>query len=157
MTIRRALAKDLAAVDKLLYQVEDIHRRGRPDLFRLGAKKYSDEELLDLFGDDSRPVFVAVDEDDSVLGYAFCELQEVSGTGAMLPRKTLYIDDLCVDESGRGRGVGRRLYDHVLRTARLAGCHNVTLHAWECNPEALGFYRHLGMRTLYTALETLVD
>ncbi len=156
MTIRRAASKDLAGVNKLLYQVEDIHRAGRPDIFRLGAKKYTDEQLLEIFKDDVRPVYIAVDKTDAVLGYAFCEFQEISGQGALLDRKTLYLDDLCVDESCRGRHLGRTLYEYVLERAREAGCYNVTLHAWDCNPSAVEFYRHLGMQTMYTALETIL-
>lgn len=157
MNIRRAVASDLTGINKLLFEVEDIHRRGRPDLFRPGAKKYSDEELLILFKDDSAPVFVAVDEESgTVLGYAFCKLEVHEGEHAMLDRRTLYLDDLCVDESQRGKHIGRSLYDFVLEYARSLGCYNVTLHAWECNPKAIAFYRHLGMKPLYTALETIL-
>ena len=166
MTIRRACDSDLAGVNKLLYEVEDIHRIGRPDIFRVGAKKYTDSELLEIFKDDSRPVFVATEDsgdasgaagdEGAVLGYAFCEFEVHSGEQAQLDRKTLYLDDLCVDESARGKHVGRALYDFVLEYACANGCYNVTLHAWECNPKALAFYRHLGMKTMYTALETIL-
>lgn len=157
MTIRRAAVSDLKGVNNLLYQVEDIHRIGRPDLFRLGAKKYTDSQLLELFKDDSKPVFVAVDDDSqTVLGYAFCEFQVFDGVPSQIDRKSLYLDDLCVDESVRGRRLGRMLYEYVVSFARSNGCYDLTLHAWECNPKALAFYRHLGMRTMYTALETIL-
>lgn len=157
MRIRRAMAGDLTGVNKLLFEVEDIHRQGRPDLFRPGAKKYSDAELLVLFKDDSAPVFVAVDEESgAVLGYAFCKMEVHENEQAMQDRRTLYLDDLCVDERERGKHVGRSLYQHVLEYARSRGCYNITLHAWECNPKALAFYRHLGMKPLYTALEAIL-
>ena len=70
--------------------------------------------------------------------------------------KTLYIDDLCVDEATRGRGVGRSLFDHVLAYAREAGCHDVTLNVWELNPGARAFYERMGMRPLKTCMETLL-
>ena len=53
MTIRRARAMDLEGLNRLLYQVEDVHRQGRPDLFKLHEKKYTDEELLALIDADA--------------------------------------------------------------------------------------------------------
>lgn len=156
ITIRRAQGKDLDGIARLLYEVEDLHRKGRPDLFRPGARKYTDEQLIALFKDDSKPVFVAVDEGGSLLGYAFCQLQETRGEPALIDHRTLYIDDLCVDESARGRRIGGSLYEHVLEYARSQGCHNLTLHVWACNPGAAAFYRRMGLEPMYTALEKVL-
>ncbi|MBQ2401054.1 MAG: GNAT family N-acetyltransferase, partial [Lachnospiraceae bacterium] len=40
--------------------------------------------------------------------------------------RTLYIDDLCVDEQCRGQHVGKALYDHACAYARQQGCRTVT-------------------------------
>ena len=45
MIIRFAEEKDIEQINKLLVQVNSIHHRGRPDLFKSGKKKYTDEEL----------------------------------------------------------------------------------------------------------------
>ena len=94
----------------------EVHAAGRPDLFRSGTRKYSDEELLAMFLDDARPVFVAVDPDDGerVLGHAFCEVQDLRGSNNMQPILSVYVDDICVDEACRGRHVGTALYRHVI-------------------------------------------
>ena len=42
----------------------------RPDLFKNGGRKYTDEELAAILADDTRPVLAAVDENDRLLGYA---------------------------------------------------------------------------------------
>ena len=76
MEIRRATAADIEGIDKLLYQVNMVHHNGRPDLFKAGGRKYTDEQLSALLADDTRPVFAAVDEAGHVLGYAFCILQQ---------------------------------------------------------------------------------
>lgn len=60
MTIRRATAADIPQIDELLRQVLEVHHAGRPDLFKGGAKKYTDEELKTILADDQTPVFVAV-------------------------------------------------------------------------------------------------
>ena len=44
MIIRFAEEKDIEQINKLLVQVNSIHHRGRPDLFKSGKKKYTDEE-----------------------------------------------------------------------------------------------------------------
>lgn len=155
ITVRRAQASDLQIVNKLLYQVEDLHRVGRPDLFKPGEKKYTDEQLLDIFLCDRTPVFVAA-EGDQVLGYVFCILQETRGAKAMFDHTTLYIDDLCVDEFARGKGVGKILYDYTLDYARSIGCHNVTLHVWDKNPGARTFYEKMGMGVQQTTMEVIL-
>lgn len=152
--IRRASARDLGAVNSLLEQVLAVHHGGRPDLFRPEGKKYSDAELLDIFAGDRTPVFV-YDCGGAVLGYVFCVLQEASG-GALLPVTTMYIDDLCVDRDARGRGIGTALFNYARQFAAQKGCHNITLHVWECNPGAVEFYRHLGLKSQYISMETII-
>lgn len=145
-------------MDRLLSQVLEVHASGRPDLFRSGTRKYSDEELLAIFSDDARPVFVAVDdpEDGRVLGHTFCELQDYRASNNMQPILSIYIDDICVDEACRGHGVATALYQHVLGYAREIGCHNVTLNVWECNPGARAFYDAMGMSVQKTCLEQVL-
>ena len=155
MEIRRACESDLAGVHELLSQVLAVHAEGRPDLFREGTRKYTDDELLAIFADDSRPVFVAV-EGDVVLGHAFCEVQDFRGSNNMQPILSIYIDDICVDEKCRGRRVGTALYQHVLDYARELGCYNVTLNVWTCNPGAQRFYDAMGMTPLKTCLEQVL-
>ena len=155
MEIRRACESDLAGVHELLSQVLAVHAEGRPDLFREGTRKYTDDELLAIFADDSRPVFVAV-EGDVVLGHAFCEVQDFRGSNNMQPILSIYIDDICVDEKCRGRRVGTALYQHVLDYARELGCYNVTLNVWTCNPGAQRFYEAMGMTPLKTCLEQVL-
>jgi ribosomal protein S18 acetylase RimI-like enzyme len=151
--IRPAGKEDLGAVNSLLRQVLAVHHGGRPDLFRGEGKKYTDSELLSIFADPLRPVFV-YDRDGEVLGYVFCEIQEL-GSEVMNPLKSLYINDLCVDEGHRGEHVGRALFEYARRFAEDSGCHNITLHVWECNPSARAFYDAMGMSVQYTSMELL--
>ena len=51
MIIRFAEEKDIEQINKLLVQVNSIHHRGRPDLFKSGKKKYTDEELRKIIKD----------------------------------------------------------------------------------------------------------
>lgn len=154
MIIRKAEERDIPNLGNLLLQVCRVHAEGRPDLFQNGARKYTDEQLAAILREENRPVLVAVDESDTVLGYAFCVLE--SRSGAFHPHRTLYLDDLCVDESGRGQGVGTALYEAVVALAREMGCYNVTLHVWNCNEKAMKFYDRLGMQCRQMELETIL-
>ncbi|MCD8379599.1 MAG: GNAT family N-acetyltransferase [Lachnospiraceae bacterium] len=156
MNIRRATQKDMPGLNRLLYQVLMVHHNGRPDLFKANAKKYTDEELQSLLADETRPVFAAVDENEEVLGYAFCMLEVYDGDNIHPDMKTLYIDDLCVDETLRGTHVGSTLYQYVLDYARQIGCYNVTLNVWSCNPGAMRFYEKCGLTPYKVGMEKIL-
>ena len=153
--IRFATEKDIPKIGDLLRQVCLVHHNGRPDLFNVG-RKYNDEELKVLLQDATRPILVAVDEADAVLGYCFCVYQQPAPGAALKSVKTLYIDDLCVDQTIRGKGIGRTLYDAALAMARENGCYNVTLNVWSCNPTALRFYESLGMAQQKIGMEQVL-
>ena len=153
MYIRRAKETDMPGINNLLRQVLMVHHNGRPDLFKANAKKYTDEELKDILKDDTRPIFVGVDEEENVMGYAFCVFQQHIGNNILTDVKTLYIDDLCVDESCRGQGIATKLYRHAVDYARFQGCKFVSLNVWSGN-DALQFYEKMGMRPRSMTMET---
>ena len=155
MKIRRAEEKDIPRLDALLLQVNLVHHRGRPDLFRYG-RKYTDEELKSIIHDDARPILVAADEDDTVQGYAFCIFQQHRDSHILTDVRTLYSDDLCVEEKTRGQHIGSLLYRAVLDYARAHGCYNVTLNVWSCNESALRFYESMGLKPQKIGMETIL-
>ena len=157
MTIRNARESDIPRLGELLCQVLDVHHTGRPDIFKAAARKYTDEELAHILQDENTPVFVAEDETKGVLGYAFCIFMQNKDHNILTDIKTLYIDDLCVDENARGGGIGRALDEHVLALAKAAGCYNITLNVWACNESAMRFYERLGLLPQKTYLETILD
>lgn len=156
MNIRRANNTDMNGINKLLHQVLMVHHNGRPDLFKSNAKKYTDEELMAIIADDGKPVFVGVDEAGEVLGYAFCVFQQHINNNILTDIKTLYIDDLCVDEEKRGMHIGKQLYEHVVKFAKEQGCYNVTLNVWSCNKSAMKFYEKCGLLPQKIGMEIIL-
>ena len=142
--IRKAQIKDIPKIEELLLQVCLVHHSGRPDIFGVG-RKYSNEELKALLNDETRPILVCVDENDEVMGYCFCIFQRHVGNSVLTDIKTLYIDDLCVDESLRGKHIGKELYEAAIQLARDSGCYNLTLNVWSCNASAMRFYEAQGL------------
>ena len=142
--IRAAEERDIPGILKLLVQVDMVHHKGRPDLFKGPATKYTEAQLREILRDETTPVFVAVDG-GAVEGHAFCVVKQFPDDNILTDIKTLYVDDICVDEACRGRGVGRALYEHARRYAKALGCYNLTLNVWSLNEGALRFYESLGL------------
>ena len=156
MEIRRADERDLDGINRLLRQVLMVHHNGRPDLFKPNAKKYTDEEIFQIIANDETPIFVAVDDEEEVLGYAFCVFKQFVNNEIMTDIKTLYIDDLCVDEEKRGMHIGKQLYEYVLDFAKANGCYNVTLNVWSCNESAMKFYEKCGLVPQKVGMEKIL-
>jgi len=152
--IRKANNSDIERIIALLHQVNMVHHVIRPDLFKPHTTKYDEQQLEAMLGDESKPIFVYFDE--TVLGYAFCQISEVKGDKLLEDVKTLYIDDICVDEKSRGKHVGKALYEYVRDYARSIGCHHITLNVWEGNDPAFSFYKNMGMQVQKTTMETIL-
>lgn len=156
MEIRRATPRDADGILRLLHQVAEVHHKGRPDLFRSGRTKYTKRELLEIIADPKSPVLVAVDASGTAIGHAFCAFQVLGGERVLREHKTLYIDDICVDEARRRQGVGAALCGAALSLARENGCYNVTLNVWKLNAPAERFYAALGFLPQKTTMEKLL-
>ena len=156
MEIRLANNSDIPGMIELLKQVGEVHHKIRPDLFRCGAQKYSEADLEELLKDESRPIFGAL-ENGRLLGYCFCVIEEVTGNPVLCDVRSLYIDDLCVDEICRGQGIATKLYDHVCDYARSIGCRSITLNVWCGNDNAMKFYERRGMKPRKIYMEASLE
>jgi ribosomal protein S18 acetylase RimI-like enzyme len=152
--IRKANKNDIGRIIELLHQVNMVHHEIRPDLFKPYTTKYNEQELEALLDNDSKPIFVY--DDGEVLGHAFCQITDVKSHKLLQDAKTLYIDDICVDEKARGKHVGKALYEFVRDYAKSIGCYNMTLNVWEGNDPALSFYKNMGMKVQKTGMEEII-
>ena len=156
MKIRKAEKKDIPRILALLGQVLQIHAELRPDIFIPGTTKYTPCELAELLEQEDHPIYVAVDEDDLCMGYAFCQLREQPFSTNMVPFKSLFIDDLCVDKQIRGQHIGESLFEYVKQQAKELGCYEVTLNVWAGNTSAEHFYEKMGMKTKERQMEYIL-
>lgn len=152
--VRKADKGDINALIKLLYQADAVHNGIRPDLFKSNTPKYDGQELEAIISDESKPIFVY--DDGGVVGHAFCQLIEVRNHRLLQDIKTLYIDDICVDEAVRGKHIGKALFEYVRDYAKSIGCYNITLNVWEGNDSASAFYKSMGMKVQKTGMETIL-
>lgn len=156
MKIRKAEEKDIPRLLALLGQVLQIHAEIRPDIFISGTTKYTVGQLAELLKQEDKPIYVAVDKDDVCMGYAFCQLKEQPFSTNMVPFKSLFIDDLCVDRQARGQHIGESLFEYVKQQAKELGCYEVTLNAWAGNTPAEHFYEKMGMKTKERQMEYIL-
>ena len=152
--IRKAETKDIKGIIDLLYQVDAVHHGIRPDLFKGNTPKYDEQALEAILSDGSKPIFVF--EEGKILGHAFCQITEIKNHRLLQDTKTLYIDDICVDETVRGKHIGKALYEFVRDYAKSIGCYNITLNVWEGNDAAYSFYKNMGMQVQKTGMETIL-
>lgn len=74
------------------------------------------------------------------------------GWAALIPRGEVgWLEDLWVEPAWIGRGVGRALFEHVAAEARQRGARRLE---WEAEPNAQGFYEHLGATYVRDSEET---
>ena len=144
--IRRATVDDAEGILALLGQVEAIHQKGRPDLFLEHGTKYTAAELFEIMTDAERPIFVAA-VGERVVGYIFGIITETRDSTMLVDMKTIHLDDVCVDESCRGMGIGGLLMEYVIAWAKSVGCNRMDLDVWEFNDGARRFYEKYGFVT----------
>jgi ribosomal protein S18 acetylase RimI-like enzyme len=154
--IREARVTDAEGVLRLLEQIAAFHHEGRPDIFKANSRKYSKEEFEDILKDEKRPVFVAVDAENIVRGYAFCMVMEQKEQGPFHAYPLLYIDDVCVDKAVRRKSIGRKLFETVKMYAQDTGLRNIELNVWEFNDGAIKFYEKCGFTSQRRRMELLL-
>lgn len=141
----------------LLRQVHGVHYDIRPDIFKPTTTKYSEAELEEILRDPKRPILVAADDNDEVLGYAFCVFKQEVDNLLLTDIKTLYIDDLCIDEKHRGEHIGSKLYEAVISLAKETDCYNITLNVWCGNDSAMEFYKAKGLKPQRIFMEYILE
>lgn len=148
--VRKAEKKDISSILSLLDEVNEIHEKARPDIFKRG-QKYHEKDVEALLED--KKVHILVAEEETVLGYAILFEEEQKEDELMKERRFLYLDDLCVDKKARGKGVGSLLLREAEKLARSLSYSTITLRVWSFNKKAIAFYQKEGYLPLYEERE----
>ncbi len=154
--IRPAVNSDINRIIEMLKSIAAIHHNGRPDIFKPASSKYNETELAQIIADKDRPIFAAVDENNNLIGYAFCIIQRYKDSGIFYDHISLYVDDLYVEGNIRGQGIGHKLMDYIVNFASEIGASSVELNVWEFNTSAYEFYKNYGMKTKSRKMELIL-
>ena len=152
MNIRKASTKDIPSLLSLLKEVLALHAEIRPDIFST-TTKYNESDIKDILKNEKKPIYVAVNDKDEVLGYLFLEIKDNKNASNQKPRTTLYIDDICVSKDHRREGIGEFLFSFAKELAISLKCDDITLNVWSGNEAALKFYTKHGFKERNAILE----
>ncbi len=147
--IRRMQPQDFASLRPLQNEIQHLHEKGRPDLFRPGAISYDNDAFLSALADENgrHAVCAAIDRDGNettLVGFLFAWVRHRRGHRNMNDEDFLLVDDICVAGSRRRCGIGRALFDYAKAAAQEAGCSRTVLDVYRFNEPALSFYRAMG-------------
>lgn len=154
--IRRAVPADRVRIRPLQEQIASLHKAGRPDLFRAEARFFTQDAFNERLRDPNHTVLIA-EKDGEVVGYAFAWVIFYRDHSTYMDHDTFYIDDICVLESCRRQGIGRKLFEQCREFARAQGCINIDLGVWGFNREAIAFYESCGMHERVRRMELCLE
>ena len=143
--VRKAEKQDAPRIAELLCTIAQLHHEGRPDIYAGGGAKYDIADVENKIADDGEIIFVAVDENDYVLGYTMSAIHITKNEGIVIGHKKMYVDDVCVDSAYRHLGIGKLLMEATKQKAIDENCHICELNVWAFNESAIKFYESCGM------------
>ncbi len=143
--LRKALLKDFARVAELKNQIHSDYVRNAPDFYRNVEQPLTVEEYNAYIDPSGKRCANVLLDGSQIVAYAFTQVLESQNNALVYDQKQLFLDDLCVDETLRGRGYGNRLMQEIVSIAEESGCKTVELNVWDWNRSAIAFYQALGM------------
>ena len=152
IVFRPAQKEDYQVINRLLLQLAKQHADKRPDIFRTKAKLTERNYRKLLKKAEKNPILVAV-QGTRVVGHMFTEVIEQKKKNHKQARRVFYIDDLCIDETCRRSGLGRRFIQEAALLARIHRCDALELNVFHCNDGAIRFYESLGFSVQRITME----
>ena len=133
LSIRRATIQDAALLRTMIRELAEYERE-------LEFVTIQEEDLArDGFGEDPRFCALIAEWDGKAAGYALYFNFDSTWTG-----RGLFLEDLFVRETFRGRGIGTALLAAVARIAVQGRCYGVHWEVLDWNEKAIGLYKSLG-------------
>ncbi len=116
------LIKELADYEKGLHEVDNT------------------EEMMRQDGFGNQPVFKAfvAEASNKLVGIAIYYFRYSTWKG-----KCLYLEDLVVSQGERGAGIGKMLFDRLVREAHTQNCKLLSWQVLDWNEPAINFYKKL--------------
>lgn len=154
--VRYAKREELEAVNKIRKQVNEVHVKGRPDIFREDGWQFIEPFVYTRFDEENSGVVVAVMEDE-IVGFAVIQYILKPESPYNKERKYFHIEEFGVDENHRRKGAATAMIDFIKEDAKNRGFHRIELDMWEFNNSALAFYESVGLKTFRRYMEAYVE
>jgi ribosomal protein S18 acetylase RimI-like enzyme len=101
-------------------------------------------------------IFVA-EENEKIVGHCIVKIRQIKEHPFLHDMTNIEIDDLCIDEKYRHKGLGKELFEEVKKYAKEKNIKTMELGVWEFNINAKGFYEHIGMKIRHYKMEYKID
>lgn len=138
--------KDPLILANLNKPVQDLHHQKYPHFF----KPFEEDVCVAFFERQlEKPNWVVflVQIDGENAGYASYFIKDYQENPFRKAYRSLYVDQICVLDKFKGKGIGKHIMHKIEEDARKADISQIELSYWEMNKEARGFYEHLGYNT----------
>jgi len=140
--LQLALPEDRTAINELAQQVHNMHVHWRPDIYEPSEELWSQQRFHDAV---AQRLLFSAKIDDLIVGYVLLNVRNYDMTGHV-KRNVLIVDEICVDEKLRNRGIGTEMMMEIRAIARAFGCTDLQLGVYPQNNGALAFYQKCGFR-----------
>jgi len=136
--VRNAKSSDLPIIQRLFLELYTMHYNGSPNLFKSPTEDDSAVE-----GADTSNIIVATIE-SKVIGYLKYTEKTIDEDSLLHFRKMLIAQDLIVDRSYRGLGIGKKILEYLEKLGKTSGFDSIEIPVFSFNSDALTFYQSQG-------------
>lgn len=156
MDIRIEQTNDASLLARLNYDVQQLHHEIEPEIF----KPYSEESMKCLFEEilmaSNSSAYIAFVENNPA-GYILLDEIHKEENYFRKGYSVLYIDQICVDEHYRGKGVGKALVNYSKMYAKERNIQRIEMDYWSRNEHSGEFFRGQGFANFNERLYVNVD
>lgn len=153
INVRDCTPEDRAFFLRLMEQVHTLHHNNRPDIYRPAEQKLLEDYFDEVWENEATQILIGLYEDQPAAICVLAFRTPSPKNPVLVPRKVGYIDDFCVDDRLRGKGIGRELFAEAQRRCEAAGMDRMELMVWDFNQAAMRFYEGMEMNEKYRVLE----
>ncbi|MCM1040073.1 MAG: GNAT family N-acetyltransferase [Ruminococcus sp.] len=156
LIVRFAKREELESVNIIRKQVNEVHVRGRSDIFREDGWQFIEPLLYTRFDEENSDVMVAA-MGDEIVGFAVVQYIVRPESPYNKERRFFHIEEFGVDENHRRKGIATAIIDFVKEEAKKRGFKRIELDMWEFNDGALAFYESAGFKTFRRYMENYME
>ena len=151
-TFRKANNSDYEQIQNLKRQVHDYHVKKRPDFFSGKENPLENSYFESLLNSSDLKIYV-IEDQTRVLGYVITKILSFENNPLIKNHQRLFIEDICVDESYRNKGIGKEIFRQLEILGKTENCRYLDLNVWTFNESAIEFYKNIGMNPIMIRME----
>lgn len=143
MHIRKMQKSDFENLKPLFRQVHNIHSQNRPDVYN--DIDPLNRDYFDFLINDDKTLTLVCEAENKLVGFCVATFREPSKNPLLKARNVLFVENMCVEDSHRQKGIGKMMLDEITQQAKEKGTDVIELTVWSFNDDAIKFYESCGM------------